>query len=537
MQTSADRLQVALNEMAEILVSGKVITAKELEQTKRMISRKHGLSATFRNSEVLAVLPKDIPSSLRNLLRRRAVRNLSGIAVVAVMTAPAPCPGQCIYCPGGIHGEKPTPKSYTGFEPAALRGAQNEFDGYRQTEARLNQLDAIGHDTTKVHLIVMGGTFLAQPSHSQEKFFKDCLDAVLGHRTRSIEASCNEAETNQRRLVGITYETRPDFCRPVHVDRILSLGGTWVEIGVQTLREDILKRINRGHSLRDTVEAIQVARDSGLKITLHMMPNLFSTPAEDIRMFQDLLSSPQFRPDALKIYPLLVLRGTPLYELWKKGIFAPYPEEDVISVLAEAKKIIPPYVRIQRIQRDIPAGLIQDGVIHGNLRELIHEKLRKEGKRCRCIRCREVGHVIKRNSSDIVLSDPEIKTRVYPASGGEELFLSFEDTKNDVIFGFLRLRLPSDHAHRPEISETSSALVRELHVYGEAVGVGLIPEKRPEIWQHKGLGKQLLHHAEEILSDKYEARQMLVTSGIGVRAYYRKLGFYRRGAYMAKDLL
>ncbi|MFX0113308.1 MAG: tRNA uridine(34) 5-carboxymethylaminomethyl modification radical SAM/GNAT enzyme Elp3 [Candidatus Hodarchaeota archaeon] len=536
MQIGSNHLRNALDEVVELLISGRVTTTKELEQIKRQLSRKYGLSATFRNSEILAVLPQDAPQYIRNILRRRAVRNLSGIAVVAVMTTPASCPGNCIYCPGGIYGEKPTPKSYTGREPAALRAEQNQFDGFRQTSARLSQLEAIGHDTTKVHLIIMGGTLLAQPNHYQEHFFKDCLDAIVGYRTLSLEASFNEAEHSHRRLVGVTYETRPDFCHSLHVDRMLSLGGTWVEIGVQTLRDSILQRIRRGHTLADTVEAIQIARDSGLKVTLHVMPNLFATPTEDLQMFQDLFSSSQFQPDALKIYPLLVLKGTPLYELWKKGDFVPYPEDEVVKVLARAKTIIPPYVRIQRIQRDIPAGLIQDGVFHSNLRELVHERMQMEGKRCRCIRCREIGHVIKKGSLTGDLTDPELKRRQYNASGGEELFLSFEDGKNDVIFGFLRLRIPSDRAHRLEVCNVASALVRELHIYGEAVGVGSAPDDRLEIWQHKGLGKKLLSYAEKVAKEEYDAKQLLITSGIGVRAYYRKLGFDLRGSYMGKNL-
>lgn len=537
MPISPERLQTAVDEMIELLISGKVTTTREVEQTKRKVSRKHGLDATFRNSEILAMLPKDAPQHLRKILRRKAVRNISGIAVVAVMTAPALCPGNCIYCPGGIHGDNPTPKSYTGLEPAARRAIQNHFDGFRQTAARLSQLNAIGHDTTKVHLIVMGGTLLSQPHLYQEQFLKDCLDAIIGYRTASLEDSYREAEHSQRRLVGITYETRPDYCRPAHVDRILSLGGTWVEIGVQTLREDILQRIHRGHSLADTIEAIQVARDSGLKITLHMMPNLFSSPEEDVQMFQELFSSPNFRPDALKIYPLLVLKGTPLYELWKKGDFTPYPENEVIKVLARVKVNIPPYVRIQRIQRDIPANLIQDGVIHSNLRELVLDQLRKEGKRCRCIRCREIGHKIQKNSLDRAdITDPKLKKRHYSVNDGEELFLSYEDTKNDVIFGFLRLRIPSDRPHRPEISDIPSALVRELHVYGEVVGIGLTPDNRPEIWQHKGFGKNLLACAEKIAIDDYGMKQLLITSGIGVKAYFRKLGFSQLGVYMAKTL-
>ena len=536
MTTSLQDLQLALSEMVELLLSGQVSSSNEVEMAKRNISRRYGLSATFRNSDILKTLPEDAPQHIRNILRLKAVRNLSGIAVVAVMTPPAPCPGRCIYCPGGIHDVIPTPKSYTGLEPAARRGVQNDFDGFRQTKARLDQLAAIGHDTTKVHLVIMGGTFLAQPNLYQEHFFKDCLDGVIGHQTPSLEASRREAETSPRRVVGITYETRPDYCRPSHIDRILSLGGTWVEIGVQTLRDEVLQRIKRGHELTDTVDAIQVARDSGLKITIHMMPNLFSTPTEDFQMFQELFNSSCFQPDALKIYPVLVLSGTPLYDMWKKGEYLPYSEEEVVKFLAQVKTIIPPYVRIQRIQRDIPAGLIHDGVVHGNLRELVHKQLEADGNKCGCIRCREVGHMIKKTSLYGVSLEPELMERHYPASRGEELFLSFEDSKSDIIFGFLRLRIPSDYAYRPEISNIPSALVRELHVYGEAVGVGSLPENRPEIWQHKGLGKRLLAQAEKIAREKYEAKQILVTSGIGVKEYYRKLGFKQLGVYMGKDL-
>ncbi len=513
----------------------------QVEKIKKRLCGDFGLSQIPRNSALIPYLeeiPLEERKKLLTLLKIRAVRSLSGINVVAVMTKPAPCPGQCIYCPGGIDWAGcDTPKSYTGKEPATMRGLQNEFDPFLQVKARINQLTAIGHTVDKIHLIIQGGTFLAQTRDYQDFYIQNCLDAITNNRSNNIQEAIIAAEYSKIRNVGITYETRPDFCREEHVDRMLALAGTWVEIGVQTLSDEIFSKVNRGHTLADVVSSFQIARDSGLKITAHMMPNLFVTPEEDLEMFRQLFEDPRFRPDALKIYPTLVLEDTILHDLWKQGEYTPYPEEQIVDMLASVKSELPSYVRIQRVQRDIPVYLIEDGVKHGNLREMIQKRLNETGRKCSCIRCREVGLKTRKLQEEVSIANLSLEIEKYSAADGIEYFLSFENKQQELLFGFLRLRIPSTNNHRSEIRKHKSALVRELHVYGTLVEVGKTPNTFDSQWQHRGLGSQLLEKAEKIAYEEYDAHQILVTSGIGVREYYRTRGYKLKGPYMCKKLV
>ncbi|MHA1330576.1 MAG: tRNA uridine(34) 5-carboxymethylaminomethyl modification radical SAM/GNAT enzyme Elp3 [Candidatus Hodarchaeales archaeon] len=467
--------------------------------------------------------------TIYQLLQIRKVRTLSGIAVVAVMTKPSPCPGQCIYCPD-VAG---APKSYTGKEPAAMRGSQNEFDPRKQVEARLTQLTSIGHNIDKVHLVIMGGTFLANPQSYQDYFVKECLDGITGIRSKNLNEAKPFATTSQKRNVGITFETRPDYCKESHVNRMLELGGTWVEIGVQTLSEQILQLIQRHHTLLDVEEAIRFARDGGLKVTVHMMPNLFQSPEQDVNMFKTLYSDPRFIPDALKIYPTLVLENTKLFEMWKNKEYQPYSTDKVVDVIAQIKAITPPFIRIQRVQRDIPAYLILDGVNSGNLREMAQQKLKEQNKSCNCIRCREIGHQINRKDLSWLNKELVYLTSTYKASDGIEHFISYETKDRSTIFGFLRLREPSSNVYRPELINPPATIIRELHVYGKLVGLGKLPKNME--WQHRGIGKKLIEIAEEI-SLNSGFKKIAVTSGLGVRDYYGKLGFKLEGPFMTKPL-
>ncbi len=533
--SSQKMLNEALDDLTQALIDETTPTRAKLETLKRKVARQYGLKRFVRNSEILEHalslehLTEYDKDFLAYFLQVRRVRTISGIAVVAVMTKPSPCPGKCIYCPD-VAG---APKSYTGKEPAAMRGAQNDFIPKKQTQARLKQLQSIGHPLDKIHLVVMGGTFLANPSDYQEHFMKECVDGITGKSSNNLKDAKKNAETSQYRNVGITFETRPDYCTDSHVSRMLELGGTWTEIGTQTLSDEILKYVQRHHTLEDVEKAIRCARDGGLKVTVHMMPNLFQTPEEDILMFEKLYSDPKYIPDAIKIYPTLVLPNTKLFELWKDKIYVPYDYDDVIDVVTAIKAITPHYVRIQRVQRDIPAYLIIDGVRSGNLRELARTKLHQQGQECSCIRCREVGH--QTNLGDTSWLEKEKKYHIiqYSASDGVEHFISFETLDKRTLFGFLRLREPSAYAFRPETLDPPATIIRELHVYGKLVGIGKSP--REYEWQHRGLGQKLITLAEDISCEK-GYRKMLVTSGLGVRDYYQKIGFVQEGPYMSKLL-
>jgi len=470
------------------------------------------------------------------LLRLKPVRSISGVSVITVMPKPYSCPKAepCIYCPGGP--SIGIPQSYTGREPASARALQHNYDPHKQVRGRIEQLRAIGHVVDKVELIMFGGTLTAYPPDYLEWFTVQCLNAMSGANATTIEEAQLAAETAAIRNSDITIETRPDYCKEPHVDLMLRLGATRVELGVQTVYDDIYKLVERGHTVENVVEATRIARDAGFAVVYHMMPNLPGSSYErDLEAFEQIFEDEWFRPDALKIYPTLVMPGTKLYEMWQRGEYEPYSFEKIVELIAEVKKRVPAWIRIQRIQRDIPANLIAEGVRRGDLRALVKEKLRNEGARCRCVRCREVGHVKRERGLDPNPGDVKLVTERYRASEGDELFLSFEDVEQDILIGLLRLRCPSERAHRPEAKAARATLVRELHVYGPLVPVG-DREVPTSSWQHHGYGAGLLAEAERISREEFDARKVIVLAGIGTRNYYRRFGYEREGPYMVKEL-
>lgn len=523
--------EAACRRILDRLMSVPHPTREDLNRIKVEVCRELRVSAV-RNSEVLSLAKAEGKTELLQVLKSKPTRVMSGVNVVAVMSAPSRCPhGRCVYCPGGP--EYNVPPSYTGYEPAAMRGIQNGFDPYLQVKSRIEQLRAIGHDVSKVELIVMGGTFPATDLSYQRSFVKGCLDAITGVNSQSLEEAQRNAERGEVRNVGLTFETRPDYCMEPHVDRMLELGATRVELGVQNVYDDIYRLVERGHTVRDVVDATRVAKDSGLKVCYHMMPGLPGSSFErDLEAFKTLFTDSDFMPDMLKIYPCLVLRSAKIYDWWVEGKYRPYTVEEATNLMVEVKRTLPPWVRVMRVQRDIPAKLIVAGVKKGNLRQIIHEEMRRRGLKCRCIRCREVGH---RTSLDGVTSEEEnieVVTRRYEASGGVELFISAEDVENDVLIGYARLRFPSPKAHRPEVKADETSIVRELHIYGPLVPLGA---KMVDAWQHRGFGELLLGEAEKN-SLKNGRRKVLITSALGVREYFRRLGYRQVGSYMGKDI-
>jgi elongator complex protein 3 len=360
------------------------------------------------------------------------------------------------------------------------------------------------------------------------------LNAITEAESPSLEEAKREAETSRIRNVGITVETRPDWSKKEHVDHMLFMGVTRVEVGVQNIYDDIYERVNRSHRLQDVIEATRTLKDAGLKVVYHLMPGLpGSTFERDLKGFQEIFTNPLFKPDMIKIYPCLVLEGTKVHSWWKKGEYRPYTTEEAAQLIAEAKKIVPQWVRIMRVQRDIPAYLIKAGVNRSNLRQIVQEKLSEEGMRCRCIRCREVGH---RLLNDKVKSDPdkiEVRTAEEDASEGEELFISAEDPANDALVGYIRLRIPSEKAWKPEILPETTAIVRELRVYGPLVPVG---KHLAKAWQHKGYGAVLLSEAERIALEDYDRTKIAITSALGTKQYYKRFGYSYDGPYVSKNL-
>ena len=539
-------MQEACRLIIEEALSRNITTKKDLEKLKIQTCRDLKLSGFMSNSKILQYAKPEELESLRPILMKKPTRTISGVAIVAVMCRPHKCPhGRCKYCPESSIA----PPSYTGEEPAALRARMFHFHPYVQTFNRLYQLKNIGHSIDKVELIIMGGTFASCTLDYQEWFVTQCLRAMNDFETVSKKIPVNQREIkiippedfqyihdaqknnehSKVRCIGLTFETRPDYAKMEDINRMLQFGVTRVELGVQTLYNHIYKRVDRGHKIQDVIEANQLLRDSGIKVAMHMMLGLLSSFSSDVNMFKRLFNEPLFSPDMLKIYPCLVTEGSEFYDMWKKGEYEPYTSQQAVDLIVEVKKILPKWVRTMRIQRDIPATLIDAGVKKSNLGELVYNRLEEEDIQCQCIRCREVGHK-KAHGIEPDYNNIELLRTDYDVVGGHEIFLSIEDVENDILIGFTRLRIPSNRVFRKEIT-SSSSLIRELHVYGQMQKIG---KNDDNLWQHKGYGAQLLEEAEKIAKDEYNKNKMLIISGIGVRDYYRKFGYYKDGPYMSK---
>jgi len=524
----------ACREIIDNLMKSPKPTEQTISLQKIRVAGKHNLSQIPSNAQLIAFLRASEKRKLLPLLRRKATRTISGVTVIAVMTEPYSCPqpSPCAYCPGGP--EFGVPQSYTGHEPAAMRGIQNRYDPYLQVQSRVRQLESIGHTVDKIELIIMGGTFPATPNSYQEDFIRRCLNAIIGKKTRSLEEAKKLAETSRMRNVGITIETRPDWAKREQADQMLRMGVTRVEIGVQNPDDTIYRQVGRKHKVEDVVTATRTLKDAGLKIVYHMMPGLPGSDFKhDLDAFKTVFADPRFKPDMVKIYPCLVIKGTRVYEWWKKGEYTPLTTEEAAKLIVEIKKIVPPWVRIMRVQRDIPANLIEAGVNKSNLRQMVQEKLKTQGLRCHCIRCREAGHRLLEGHIKADPSKIEILTTKQEANMGEDLFISAEDLSNDVLVGYSRLRIPSEKAHRLEVSSEPCAIVRELHVYGTLVPVG---KHLAKAWQHKGYGNILLSEAERVTREEYGRRKIVVISALGTKQYYMRTGYRHDGPYMSKRL-
>ena len=523
------------------LIKLKPKTREEISNIKRKIAGKFKLPPpqNFKlikaYQELLSKKKIKPDANLERLLIKREVRTLSGVAPIAVLTKPYTCPGQCVYCPT----EKSVPKSYLSNEPAVMRAIACNYDPYKQVQARIKTLEANGHPTDKLELIVIGGTWSALPRRYQNWFIKRCFEAAneTKSRIKNLKSAQKINETAKHRIIGITLETRPDYITPEEIQRMRELGCTRVELGVQSIYDSILQRNCRGHNVAETIRATKLLKDAGFKVCYHLMPNLpGATPESDLAMFREIFTSPDFQPDMIKIYPCVVTYGSKIYKWWKQGKYKPYSEKQLINLLIEIKKIIPPYVRINRLIRDIPSTSIEAGNKISNLREIVAQEMVRRGVECKCIRCREIGHQIKIQNSKRKKQNYNLKLKMvkrkYQASGGTEYFISFESPDKKILYAFVRLRIP-DFKTPPILPELrDAALIRELHTYGQLVP---IDQNVPLAAQHTGLGKKLMAEAERI-AKMYGVKKIAVISGIGVREYYRKLGYRKEGTYMVKTI-
>ena len=520
------------------------VSRDDVERVKREVCAKHSAPQMPTNGDLLDYAGTRFREDVRPLLQRKPMRTASGVSPVAIMTSPHMCPhGKCLYCPGGPASEYSSAQAYTGKEPASRRAERSQYDPYAQVTRRLTQLQHIGHPVDKVELIVMGGTMTARSHDYQEWFVKRALRAMNDYDPTTLPDTDQEQyrpdelgfeytediKTNNEhgnvKCIGVTFETKPDWCGREQVDRMLRLGGTKVEIGVQTTYERINREMHRGHGTTESHNANHRLRDAGFKVGFHMMPGQPGMSKEMcLEDFNELWRNSDWRPDYLKIYPTLITKGTRTYDWWQQGKFDPLTSEEAAELVAKIKKDIPKYVRLQRVQRDIPADEIEAGVQKSNLRQLARQRMDDHGWSCDCIRCREVGF------ADETPENVELDVLTYDSCGGTEHFISFEDPENDVLIGFCRLRFPDD-TYRPELQD--AAIIRELHVYGSEVGVG---KTTPDDWQHKGFGQQLMNEAERRTADAgYD--KLAVISGIGARQYYKqKLDYVQDGPYVTKRL-
>jgi len=446
---------------------------------------------------------------------KKASRTISGVTPVAVMAKPFICPGRCVYCPSSPEA----PKSYTVESPAVLRARSCGFDAKKQVEVRLKTFAEMGHAQDKVELIVMGGTFMFYPRDYQYQFIKDCYDALNGITSSCLEEARRINENAEHRCVGLCIETRPDFCGEAEIRSMLDFGTTRVELGVQTLDDEIHCLTKRGHGVAEVISATRLLRDYGFKVHYHWMPGLpGTTPEHDLELSRKLFEDERFRPDGLKLYPTLVVKGSELESWYRDNRYQPYSEEEMIDLLMAIKSLIPKYVRISRLMRDIPSKFIIAGCKDLALRVTIRKKMDQAGLRCSCIRCREYGHRLR---DGWAVGEPRLIRLDYEAWGGKEVFLSYED-ENETLFGLLRLRI-----------NEKKAVVRELHIFGPEVSLGGRMERAA---QHRGLGERLLREAERIARGEFKADSLLVLSGVGAREYYRSLGYGLEGAYMTREL-
>ena len=528
------------------LIKTKIKNQEELNAFKRKISKKYkiGVLSNFELFKFYQKLLKEKKiersKKLEKILKTRPIRSLSGIVNVSVLTKPYPCPGKCVFCPI----EKGMPKSYLSGEPAAERAKKLKFDPYWQLKRRIEMLKFEGHPTDKIELRIVGGTWSFYPKDYQAFFVKECFRAAnekdyssnlrskndIKNLLKELKKEQKENERAKNRIVGISIETRPDFINEEEVKWLRELGVTMVELGVQTIFDDILKKNETRLNQEKIAKATKLLKDAGFKVLYHLMLNLMgSDQILDLKCFEIVFSDERFRPDWIKIYPTVVTKESRLYKFWKERKYRPYSDRELIEILIQIKKNLPYWVRVARVLRDIPSTKIVAGCKISNLREVVKKEMEKKGLTCHCIRCREVRE--KYNLKEKIYLFRED----YEASGGKEIFLSFENKERTKLFSYLRLRIPSQFFEKKKhfISALKdSAIIREIQTFGELVPIG-IKKIAP---QHRGLGKKLIKEAEKIAKREFGLKKIAVISGIGTREYFRKFGYKLKETYMIKSL-
>jgi elongator complex protein 3 len=514
-----EELEIARQALDEIRAGRKVFDAIRRNPLSDGYLGKHMLVKAYRQLVEDGVWERD-PRLLARI-RMKPMRTLSGVTTVTVLTKPYPCPGKCVFCPTDVR----MPKSYLPDEPGAMRALHHQFDPFEQVAARIEALEAVGHPTNKIELLVLGGTWSAYRKDYQETFLLECFRALNGRPANTLEEAYALNETGLHRNVGLVVETRPDHVNPAELAWLRRLGVTKVQMGAQSLDDRILALNQRGHTVEETRAATALLRAAGFKIVLHWMPNLLgATLASDrqdfTKLWQDLC------PDELKIYPTQLLANADLYAHWQRGEYTPYTTEELIDLLADVKTTIPRYCRVNRVIRDIPSNNVVEGNRRTSLRMDIQKEMQRRGTICQCVRCREIrGHKVDE-------AQLEFRDLAYAAGGAQEHFLSFV-TPEDRLAGFLRLSLPGpDSPDTSLVDLAGAALIREVHVYGQSLEVG---REQPGAAQHLGLGTTLLEKAESLARAR-GFKRLAVIAAVGTRRYYLERGFQRGELYLLRDL-
>ncbi len=557
-------LEKIIDEIIEKGLSEENLSKENFHKIKNEVYKKYHLQKPLPSIQILERYNKLIDEgkkeenfTFKKILRKRAVRSLSGVTVVSLLTKAFPCPWKCVYCPNFEW----LPKSYIPQEPAVMRAELNHFDPILQIHNRLRALEITGHKIEKNDVRIIGWTWSFYPKEYQEEFIKGIYDAFNTYyemkefiettdlssekfasfkikkwyeliKSNTLEEAKKKNEQAKARIIGIAIETRPDLVTLDEIKRLRSYGITRVEIGYQTTIDEINKKNKRGHGNKESIQATKLLKDAGFKVVAHMMPNLlWSTPELDLKSMQEIFENPLFRPDEIKIYPMMVTKNSELTKIWEQGNFKAYDDETLINLMCKLETMVPEYVRLNRTYRDIPASEILHGSTLSNLRQIVEEKLKKENKELIDIRHREIKNKIN-NPENAVL-----KVLEYDASEGKEYFLSFEDTQDRTIFSLLRMRIPwyliKSGENFEGLAELKwASLIREIHTFWDQLSIG---EAWSTFGQHIGFWKKLIAEAERITKE-HHIKKIAVIAWVGVRQYYEKRGYHLEGEYMVKEL-
>lgn len=585
-------LDQIINAGRKALIENPNFSKEDFHKLKNDIYKGNNIAKPFPSIRILERYDERVKHEefwedevFRRILRKRWVRSLSGVTVISLLTKFWGCPGKCVYCPT-FEG---LPKSYIPNEPAVMRAELNKFDPVLQIHNRLRGLEVTGHKIEKNDVRIIGGTWNFYPKQYQEEFIKGIYDAFNSYHdmkpyiektdfskdrfasfklregfkmyeSKNLKEAIERNKTAKCRIIGMAIETRPDWISPEEIVRMRNFGITRVEIGYQTTIDEINEINKRGHGNYESAAATKMLKDAGFKVVAHMMPNLIgSTPEKDIASMKECFANQMYRPDELKIYPMVVTDKAELTDIWKQWGFEAYDDETLIDLMAELEILVPEYCRINRTYRDIPASEILHGSTLSNLRQLVEDKLKTEGRVMQDIRSREIKDKIN-NPANALLQVCE-----YDASDGKEYFLTFEDPEDRTIFSLLRLRIPSSiiSRNKPQIYEMKTdaaqsmsenkdanrvllptmsaylpelqwaALIREIHTFWDQMSIG---QQNSKFGQHIGFGKRLIAKAEEIAREKYGLSKIAVIAWVWVQQYYEKRGYHLEGTYMVREL-